>query len=74
MRYAPRKHGYHGGASPQETLAPLLVLAPGLTEPIAVWRQAPYDPPDWWTGQAAELEPAMIAPHAAVEEDGSATP
>ena len=51
VRYAPRKHGYHGGASPQETLAPLLVFAPGLTDIVDGWSETPYDPPPWWTGQ-----------------------
>lgn len=49
VRYAPRKHGYHGGASPQETLAPLLVFAPGLTDTVDGWSETPHDPPAWWS-------------------------
>jgi len=52
VRYGPPKHGYHGGASPQEVLVPTVVLAPGLTEGIEGWSEAPYDPPAWWTGAA----------------------
>jgi hypothetical protein len=52
IRYSPRKHGYHGGGSPQEVLAPLLVLAPGLTDSLEGWSETAYDPPIWWTGQS----------------------
>ena len=53
IRYSnARKHGYHGGGSPQEVLAPLLVLAPGLADCLAGWVETGYDPPAWWTGQA----------------------
>ncbi|CAB4895749.1 unannotated protein [freshwater metagenome] len=52
IRYVPRKHGYHGGGSAQETLAPLLVLRTiGATNPDS-WTEAPYDPPQWWLGAA----------------------
>ncbi len=57
VRYAGKKHGYHGGASAQEVLAPALVLAPGLPKPIPGWVEAAYDPPAWWTG----TEPVEVA-------------
>lgn len=60
-----KKHGYHGGASAQEVLAPLVVLAPTLPEAIAGWAEAPYDPPAWWTGAQA---PAPSPPPAPVGE------
>ena len=51
IRYSnARKHGYHGGGSPQEVLAPLLVLAPGLADGLDGWVETGYDPPAWWTG------------------------
>ncbi|MEN3284733.1 MAG: hypothetical protein V7607_5873 [Solirubrobacteraceae bacterium] len=50
VRYAPKKHGYHGGASAQEVLVPAIVLAPTLPEPLDGFVEAPYDPPAWWTG------------------------
>jgi len=59
VRYAPRKHGYHGGGSAQETLAPLLVLRTiGASNPDG-WTEAPYDPPQWWLG-AAVPEVAVV--------------
>jgi len=64
LRYKIKKHGYHGGASAQEVLAPAFVLAPTLPEPIDGWVEAPYDPPAWWTG----VEPVAAAlPTVAVE-------
>ena len=71
IRYAPRKHGYHGGANPQETLTPLLVLAPGLADGLAGWVETAYDPPEWWTGQApagSSLEAMVVPPP--IEEPG----
>ncbi len=50
VRYAPRKHGYHGGGSPQEVLAPLLVLTAGAADGVEGWSEAPYDVPNWWLG------------------------
>jgi hypothetical protein len=52
IRYAPKKNGYHGGASAQEVLAPLLVLTPGLNDGIDGWQEAAYDPPGWWIDDA----------------------
>jgi hypothetical protein len=60
IRYAPKKNGYHGGASAQEVLAPLLVLTPGLNDGIEGWEEAAYDPPGWWLGDApARIEPGV---------------
>jgi hypothetical protein len=50
VRFSPPKHGYHGGASPQEVLVPTVVLAPGVIDPPDGWAEAPYDPPAWWSG------------------------
>jgi hypothetical protein len=58
LRYGPKKHGYHGGATAQEVLAPALVLAPTLPEPLRGFAEAPYDAPAWWTGVAPTREPA----------------
>lgn len=77
IRYAPRKHGYHGGGSPQEVLCPLLVLAPGLAEGLDGWSETPYDPPAWWTGQPPDApavpdqSPVLEAP--AEEKSGQLT-
>ncbi len=68
VRYAPRKHGYHGGGSPQEVLAPLLVFAPGLAEGLDGWAETPYDPPAWWTSdvEAEQQPPGVAAPTAPI--------
>lgn len=62
LRYSPRKHGYHGGGSPQEVLAPLLVLAPGLADRLEGWTETSYDPPDWWTSQPTPAPQAPATP------------
>jgi hypothetical protein len=57
VRYAPRKHGYHGGASPQEVVTPVGVLAPRASVPadlkevsraLPAWWQLPLEPK--WRG------------------------
>lgn len=70
VRYSPRKHGYHGGGSPQEVLAPLLVLAPGLAEGLDGWTETAYDPPSWWTSQPAPVPKAAPAPLPPIEAPG----
>lgn len=47
VRYAGRKNGYHGGATPQEVLVPLAVLWSSGDDPPA-WTLAPPVQPDWW--------------------------
>jgi hypothetical protein len=61
VRFSPPKHGYHGGASPQEVLVPAVVLAPGLPDALQGWAEAPYDPPAWWTGDAEAAPPEATA-------------
>jgi PglZ domain len=62
LRYAPKKHGYHGGATAQEMLAPALVLSPTPIEGIEGWVEAPNDPPWWWSGVRAEKEQPAAEP------------
>ena len=52
LRYGPSKHGYHGGATPQEVLVPVVVLARSTSIPTG-WGVAPDQAPQWWTGQPA---------------------
>ncbi|WP_116997339.1 BREX-2 system phosphatase PglZ [Desertimonas flava] len=47
VRYGGHKHGYHGGATPQEVLVPIAVLARTLPDG---WHYLPVRAPDWWTG------------------------
>jgi hypothetical protein len=61
IRYGPPKHGYHGGATAQEALAPLLVLTAAATDEVPGWVEAPYDVPGWWIGRAVRT-PVPDAP------------
>jgi hypothetical protein len=47
VRYSAKKHGYHGGATPQEVLVPLGVFAP-VDHTIAGWEGLPDQKPPWW--------------------------
>ncbi|XAY07858.1 hypothetical protein DSM112329_04750 [Paraconexibacter sp. AEG42_29] len=71
VRYAVKKNGYHGGASAQEVLTPLLVLAPGLVDTPDGWSEAPYDPPAWWLGDPAS---DVVAPGTGVPDAPPAEP
>ncbi|MCX6543497.1 MAG: BREX-2 system phosphatase PglZ [Acidobacteria bacterium] len=62
VRYGMRKNGYHGGATPQEVLVPLLVL--GTAEMQAPGLQSSIIPiPTWWDPAVAALalQPAVAA-------------
>ncbi|MCK6556374.1 BREX-2 system phosphatase PglZ [Candidatus Binatia bacterium] len=48
VRYGAKKNGYHGGASPQEVVVPLAVLAPASVS-IDGWNPIPLRYPAWWT-------------------------
>jgi hypothetical protein len=61
IRYSPPKHGYHGGATAQEVLAPLLVLTAGLSEAVPGWSEARYDLPVWWVESAPAVAAAPSA-------------
>ena len=58
LRYAGNKYGYHGGATPQEVLVPVAVLARTLPDG---WEHRPMAIPAWWTGR-----PPVPAPSAAL--------
>jgi len=51
LHYGGHKHGYHGGATPEEVLVPVEVLARRLPDG---WRHRPLATPSWW-------EPADLA-------------
>ncbi len=71
VRYSPKKNGYHGGASAQEVLTPVLVLSPDLAQELEGWTEAPLDPPAWWVGdQRATAVPAREAPPEPAAEPG----
>jgi hypothetical protein len=52
LRYASRRAGYHGGASPQEVLVPVGVFGAGEAPPG--WDSAAPAEPPWWRGTAEE--------------------
>jgi hypothetical protein len=58
LRYAPRKAGYHGGASPAEAVIPLTVLSANGDAVVPGWAGAPVASPAWWRGPVA---PAPVA-------------
>ena len=47
VRYSGKKNGYHGGVSPQELIAPCLVLADQNDE-IEGWAETHLVAPAWW--------------------------
>jgi hypothetical protein len=59
LRYAVPKHGYHGGATPEEVLVPVEVLARRLPDR---WRHRPLATPAWWTGDTAVAPRPIPAP------------
>ena len=64
VRYAGRKNGYHGGATPQEVLVPLAVLWSSGDDP-PVWTLAPPVQPDWWEALPSAATVAASQPRPA---------
>jgi hypothetical protein len=66
IRYAGKQAGYHGGATPQEVVAPVAVLSRDELG-VAGWRPVVDLPPAWWdddprmTSVVAANEPARAA-------------
>jgi len=49
IRYGSKKNGYHGGLTPQEVLAPLLIMK--WRPEGKQWKQVPTYRPQWWSCQ-----------------------
>lgn len=47
VRYSAKKHGYHGGLTPQECVVPLVVLS-RQSNPLKGWEPLPLYRPEWW--------------------------
>ncbi len=66
VRYAPRKAGYHGGASAAEAVIPLTVLTTREDAKVPEWTGAPVATPAWWRGplpvEAGAAVPAVAVP------------
>lgn len=56
LRYGGFKHGYHGGATPDEVLVPVEVLARLAPDG---WVPRPVRAPRWWSGQPDRVVPAV---------------
>jgi hypothetical protein len=52
VRYGIKKHGYHGGVSPQETVVPLAVFARH-SHALKGWNEISSYRPNWWNVNAA---------------------
>jgi len=52
LHYGGHKHGYHGGATPEEVLVPVAVLARHLPEG---WHHLPSLAPSWWSDAPAPV-------------------
>ncbi len=50
LRYGPARNGYHGGASAQEVVIPLALLARHELD-IPGWVPVYHPEPDWWVGE-----------------------
>lgn len=65
LRYGGSKHGYHGGATPEEVIVPVTVLGRFVPD---LWTYQPPDTPSWWTTAgptSPPLPPARVVPRPA---------
>ena len=75
IRYAAKKRGYHGGASPQEMVIPLAVLRHLKSDLPPGWQDVSPSPyrPDWWrltdAGAAPTVVPLPSRPSAKVRNE-----
>ncbi len=61
VRLGPRKNGYHGGATPQEVVCALRLLAPPGLE-LEGWRESLEPRPTWWELSRPALLSEPVAP------------
>jgi hypothetical protein len=64
LRYQPRRSGYHGGATPQEVVAPVAVYLPVGVD-LEGFEDAVEDLPAWWEiadKSVIEAEPLIAGP------------
>lgn len=65
LRYGTKKHGYHGGLSPQECVVPLAVVAWPNRVPTGWTEMAAYRP-DWWEASMGIGGPTVASSTATV--------
>lgn len=64
LRYRKKASGYHGGATPQETLAPVAVFLPAGLE-VPNFSETVPTTPDWWELSAVDVVKPAGAPRPA---------
>jgi hypothetical protein len=57
LRYTKKHNGYHGGASAQEVVIPLVLLARAPLD-LPGWRTRHHPEPDWWVGAVPTVDGA----------------
>lgn len=63
IRYVGKRAGYHGGASPQEVVAPLAVFVPvNAKRELKGWRPEVVARPHWWTNAIGGLAQERVSP------------
>ena len=70
IRYGPPKHGYHGGATAEEVLIPVEVLARQLP---TGWTYRPTTAPPWWDDRPVPVAPPpapSLTPTRPTSEEG----
>jgi hypothetical protein len=60
VRYVTARNGYHGGASPQEMLAPLVLLTPATGQPRKGLSPCQLAFPAWWEEPTPEMRPTHV--------------
>ncbi len=76
LRYTGKKTGYHGGATPQEVLAPVAILSRDESG-VEGWRPVADVVPSWWDGSvptAAVAAAPVTSAASQVEAAGTPTP
>lgn len=70
-----KKHGYHGGASPQEMLASLTTMLPSQLPTPSGWQDCDDDPPIWWNdvGVTEAVIPAIEVKPGTTSKSATAT-
>jgi len=59
VRYAPKRNGYHGGATPQEMVVPLSVWASSRQD-VRGWVDLVEAPPSWWDPPSVTPPPPPV--------------
>lgn len=62
IRYKRQQHGYHGGATPQEMVCPLVILTDKSNLDSGLYR-CTYSQPEWWSA-APVAAPVKVEPSA----------